>query len=275
MYFRSKVWIPYKSGFYPDYACFAWSFNSFSCIRSALICKDRYIWRVTARACCCCLLTSGDDDVQEVWRVLAPGCLSVFVVSFFESLDMQRSCIWRVTARSSCCCLLITSDDDSQEVSESLHRAFSLSSLLLSLKAWICKHPCIWGVTARLFLLPSYRVHVRSGLLALIGERGVHLYALPWRAERRTRCWSKVETLRNERREGMEAYLFAVQWASKQAARFLIGLRTKRPSWSTLAASTGNQLPLLLADQIQSSSGIHFTLTLLLGHGTACRSTFT
>jgi hypothetical protein len=150
-----------------------------------------------------------------------------------------------------------------------------LSSLLLSLKAWICKDPCIWGVTARLFLLPSYRVHVRSGWLALIGGLGVHLYALPWRAEQRTRCWSKVETLRNERREGMEAYLFAVQWASKQATCFLIGLRTKRPSWSTLAAMTENQLPLLLADQIQSSSGIHFTLPLLLGHGTACRSTFT
>jgi hypothetical protein len=84
MYFRFKVWIPYKSGFYPAYACFAWSFNSFSCIRSALICKDRYIWRVTARACCCCLLTSGDDDVQEVLRVLVPGCLSVFVVSFLK-----------------------------------------------------------------------------------------------------------------------------------------------------------------------------------------------
>jgi hypothetical protein len=77
MYFRSRVWIPYKSGFYPDYACFAWSLSSFSCIRSAWICKDRYIWRVTARACCCCFLTSGDDDVQEVLESLHRAvCLS-------------------------------------------------------------------------------------------------------------------------------------------------------------------------------------------------------
>jgi len=272
VYFRSKVWIPYKSGSYPDYACFAWSFNSFSCIRSAWICKDRYIWRVTARACCCCLLTSGDDDVQEVLESLHRAvCLSsLFLVLKAWICKDHVSEEWRqglhIAAFSS---LQMTT------VKKCQSHCTGLSSLLLSLKAWICKDPCIWGVTARLFLLSSYRVHVRSGLLALIGGLGVHLYALPWRAEQRTRCWSKVETLRNERREGMEAYLFAVQWASKQATCFLIGLRTKRPSWSTLAAMTENQLPLLLADQIQSSSGIHFTLPLLLGHGTACRSTFT
>lgn len=88
MYFRSKVWIPYKSGFYPDYACFAWSFNSFRCIRSAWICKDRYSWRVTARACCCCLLTSGDDDVQEVLESLHRAvCLRCF---FFWKLGSAK-----------------------------------------------------------------------------------------------------------------------------------------------------------------------------------------
>jgi hypothetical protein len=67
----------------------------------------------------------------------------------------------------------------------------------------------------------------------------------------------------NERREVMEAYLFAVQWASKLSC-LLIGLRTKRPLCSPssvskeLEASFRSGGLFLLDEQIRSRSAMRF-----------------